>query len=162
MHLLELKKVSLLSFVKDFSFTIHKKLLDHIHLWHLTHTKGENNVVADALSRLHIDNTSTSRVETEKPSVSYLAEYYGLDDVDLPDDAYPLKFSLIDKEQKRDIHLLNKIKKNPAYTTKIFHGGGNSYNLIVKHGKIVIPRTLQSRTIKWYHEQLCHPGISRT
>ena len=128
----------------------------------LEYIKGENNVVADALSRLHIDKTPTNRIETEKPTVSYLAEYYGLDDVDLPNDAYPLKFSLIDKEQKRDIHLLNKIKKNPAYTTKIFHGGGKSYDLIVKHGKIVIPRTLQSRTIKWYHEQLCHPGISRT
>ena len=87
-------------------------------------------MVADALSRLHIEKTPTNRIETEKHTVSYLAEYYGLDDVDLPNDAYPLKFSLIDKEQKRDIHLLNKIKKNPAFTTKIFHGGGKSYDLI--------------------------------
>ena len=39
----------------------------------LEYIKGENNVVADALSRLHIDKTSTNRIETEKPTVSYLA-----------------------------------------------------------------------------------------
>ena len=49
------------------------------------------------------------------------------------DDATVPQCSLIDKEQKCDIHLLNKIKKNPTYTTKIFHGGGKSYDLIVKH-----------------------------
>ena len=64
----------------------------------MTPLKGENNVVADALSRLHMDKTSTNRIETEKPTISYLAKFYGLDDVNLPDDAYPLKISLIDKE----------------------------------------------------------------
>ena len=97
-----------------------------------------------------------------EPDSSYLAELYGADEVDLPDDAYPLKFSLIDEFQKQDKELLAKAKKNPAYTTKIFRGGGTSYDLIVKHSKIVIPKPLQERTIRWYHETLCHPGIART
>ena len=128
----------------------------------LIYVKGENNIVADALSRLAINDVTTARPESSEPTVSYLAELYGLDDVDLPDDAYPLKYSLIDQYQRQDLTLLNKTKKNPNYTIGDFHGGGKTYKLIVKHGKIVVPQPLQQRTIDWYHNNLCHPGVVRT
>ena len=46
---------------------------------------------------------------------------------------------------------------------KNFHGGGKTYKLIVKQAKdgttkICIPKTLQKKTIDWYHQMLCHPG----
>jgi Integrase zinc binding domain len=34
--------------------------------------------------------------------------------------------------------------------------------LICRKSKIVIPPTLQRRIVEWYHEILCHPGMTRT
>jgi len=126
----------------------------------LEYIKGEHNVVADALSCLDMQPNERDKRDLE-PDSSYLAKLYGAEEVNLPDNAYPLKFSLIDEFQKLDKELLRKAKKDPAYTTKIFCGGGTSYDLIV-NSKILIPKQLQERTIRWYHENLCHPGIART
>ena len=53
--------------------------------------------------------------------------------------------------------------RDSKYTLETFHGGGMSRDLICKHKtKICIPTTLQKRTVSWYHENLCHPGINRT
>ncbi len=45
---------------------------------------------------------------------------------------------------------------------KTFCGGRKSYELIVKNEKIVIPTQLQTRVVNWYHQQLMHPGETRT
>ena len=56
----------------------------------LIYVKGENNVVADALSRLNlITNTTLS------PDLAKMAEHFGLDDEDLPADAFPLQYKMI-------------------------------------------------------------------
>ena len=31
-----------------------------------------------------------------------------------------------------------------------------------KEGKIVVPTPLRQKAVEWYHEQLCHPGETRT
>ena len=45
----------------------------------------------------------------------------------------------------------------------IFFGGGDQQiKLICQNNKIVLPQSLQEKTIHWYHEILCHPGNTRT
>ena len=127
----------------------------------LNYIKGENNVVADALSRLDIIQEEDQNPE-QPPDQLQMAELLGLDKEDLPEDAYPLRYSTIEKYQQKDQELIEKAKKNKDYTITIFHGGGKEYKLLTKHKKIVIPSKLQQRAIDWYHQNLHHPGRVRT
>ena len=124
---------------------------------------GPTNIVADAMSRLPTNNQPKSdQINGSKNTKNRLLELADLFAAEpLPDDAYPLHFKLIQKEQVRDTSLVNYAEKNPAYSINVFHGGGNSHQLICKDGKIVIPTSLQNRIVKWYHTMLCHPGATR-
>ena len=126
----------------------------------LIYIKGENNIVADALSRLDIQPT---RVLDE----IQLAELYGLDDSDLPENAFPLNYKNIAKSQHDDKLLMNTLQKslqvdNSPYHIKVFRGGGKTRELVCYKEKIVIPVSLRLRVVQWYHLQLCHPGETRT
>ena len=50
----------------------------------------------------------------------------------------------------------------PGFQIKSFHGGGKECTLLCLHDKIIIPHSLQTHVVEWYHNQLCHPGESRT
>ena len=65
----------------------------------LKYIKGENNVVADALSRLE---------NSDNQDILNLSELYGYDDKDLPDSAYPIRYHEISKAQKTDAKLQQK------------------------------------------------------
>ena len=122
----------------------------------IKYIKGERNVVADALSRLDLH---------PQPSSNLLQELFGVEDdaADLPPGAYPLKFKTIDLAQQQDKKLMSLLKKdNSSLHLKNFHGGGKSIDLVCYKGKIVMPEALQKRTVKWYHDILCHPGRTRT
>ena len=126
----------------------------------LVYIKGQNNVIADALSRLDIADTSK---KNKKPKLDKLAELYALDDEDLPADAFPITYANILKNQQKDKKLLKRFKSSRELKFKEFHGGGRSFKLICnKENKIVMPEALQLRTIQWYHNVLCHPGETRT
>ena len=123
----------------------------------LIYIKGENNVVADALSRLDLQPT------TLLTTLETMAKHLGLDDDDLPADAYPLHYKLIAREQNKDRNLFKLLKSNTSgYTIKSFCGGGKKRDLICHNDKIVIPSSLQRRVVEWYHTTLCHPGETRT
>jgi Integrase zinc binding domain len=66
-------------------------------------------------------------------------------------------------KQKQDKDLLNELK-NPNTRLKLMtnYWGGQVRSLITLYNKIIIPSTLQLRTVQWYHTQLCHPGEKRT
>jgi len=126
----------------------------------LRYIKGEHNVIADALSRLGIKDTDTTNDKPE--DLQWLAECYGSDTKDIPSEFFPLRFKDIQREQLKDEDLTAKLRENDKYKTHSYRGGGKTRTLIVKDDKIVIPKTLQQRVIQWYHDQLCHPGVTRT
>ena len=105
---------------------------------------GPTNIVADAMSRLSTNNQPESLQingkHDTKNNLLELADLFAADP--LPDDAYPLQYKTIQKEQVRDTSLVDYTKTQPAYSINVFHGGGNSHQLICKNGKIVIPKSL--------------------
>ena len=119
----------------------------------LIYIKGETNTVADALSRLDIDDNPAP--EKDK------AEFFGTDEI--PQDAFPLTYAHIANQQNQDEELLQHIRdQKPHYTVQVYRGGGKKTELITYKGKIVIPHTIQRRCVEWYHVNLCHPGENRT
>ena len=63
----------------------------------LAYIKGENNVVADALSHLEM---------TDKYPILNIAKHFGYEDEDLPENAYSLRYCNITAAQQRDKYLL--------------------------------------------------------
>ena len=57
----------------------------------LKYIKGENNVVANALSRLK---------KSDNQAILNISELYGYDSKDLPDSAYPIRYHDISKAQE--------------------------------------------------------------
>ena len=119
----------------------------------LTYIKGENNIVADALSRLDISSKPLSPLQA--------AEAFGLEEDDLPSDAFPLSYKTIMIHQQADRHLQQLALNNDNYSLTQFHGGGKTRTLITKDKIIVVPETLQKRCVQWYHLSLCHPRVTR-
>ena len=115
--------------------------------------KGENNVVANALSRLEM---------SDNQEILNISELYGYDDKDLPDSAYPISYHNIAKSQETDAKLQQKLVSHKDYTLNTFHGGDKDHRLICRNNKICLPAALQKKTVDWYHEMLCHPGENQT
>jgi hypothetical protein len=82
--------------------------------------KGPKNIVADTLSHREM----TSNMESLD-----IADCYGLDSDDLPDDAFPISYTSIDCEQKKDKTLLKQAQTH-SYSLKKFHGGGTTVHLL--------------------------------
>lgn len=123
----------------------------------ITYVKGQHNIVADALSRMNINDLEDF---SDDITPGYYAECFGIDE--LPQDLFPLTYELIDKEQQKDNELLEALRKN-QYSVNAFCGGDNTKrDLICHNGKIVIPASLRRRVVEWYHNYLLHPGLNRT
>jgi hypothetical protein len=120
----------------------------------LQYIKGTHNVVANALSRLPIDDDQ---------EIFNISECFGYDDDDLPPSSFPLWYRDIAKAHRANPDLLLKLKnKSSSYTETTYRGGDKEHKLICHTGKISLPPSLQQKTIDWYHEILCHPGKTRT
>ena len=119
----------------------------------LKYIKGENNVVADALSCLE---------KSPIQEILNIFEIYGYYDEDMPDSAYPIRYHDIAKAQETDTKLKQKLVSHKDYTLNIFRGGDEDHRLICRRKKICSPTALHRKTVEWYHEMLCHPGETQT
>ena len=77
----------------------------------LKYIKGENNVVANALSRLEM---------SDNQEILNISELYGYDEEDLPDSAYPIRYHDIPKSQKTDAKLKQNLVSHKDYTLDTF------------------------------------------
>ena len=123
----------------------------------LNYIKGENNIVADALSRLGL--------MTDEEFVAQYGEHGELYDYsdDTPEFAedYPISYAQIEYEQKRDNALMDAYVNSALYDKEVRKHSDKSYELITRNEKIVVPAVLQSKTVEWYHHTLMHPGEKR-
>jgi hypothetical protein len=137
------------------------------------HVAGEDNVVADTMSRHpnngeELDDEDTpvgkqlsycmSHVPTSEDD-DYEYSYADLITVeDIEDETFPLSPKVIDRYQRKDKELLRKARRDSsAYSTIELEG----VTLIAKHGKVIVPEALQDRLVESYHELLQHPGMNR-
>ena len=127
----------------------------------LRYIKGEQNIVADALSRL--DLLDEKDQVTEQMSTKDIADLFaGEIGIDFPNN-FPLSYREIEHRQKDDAEIKKLRKKDPnVYVETVYPCGDKQYTLITKNDKIVIPKALQKRAVEWYHEALMHPGKNRT
>jgi hypothetical protein len=109
---------------------------------------GKKNVVADALSRLNIDEL---RIQDEE-AFTFLPE---LENNNIN---FPTYTALIFKEQIKVPGLREKGLSQPYYSMQHIEG----YVLLCYKDKIYIPQSLRQRVLSWYHEYLLHPGQTRT
>ena len=119
----------------------------------LTYIKGENNIVADALSRMRLTEEDFS----EEAFVANAARG------DFPTE-YPLSYKRLAAEQaackKLQDRLLNPKEKH-LYVTKQFNFSDTSYDLITRDNKIVVPKRMEKEIVEWCHTHLLHPGQKR-
>lgn len=122
----------------------------------LRYIKGENNIVADALSRLNM--MSDEQFEKERTEHDLLA----FDNDDLPEN-YPLSYAEIHDEQLEDEDLQERyVRLKDTHVKKTFVTNDKSFELITKGGKIILPESLQTKAVEWYHSTLLHPGETQT
>ena len=77
-------------------------------------------------------------------------------------DEFPLSYKEIAYRQGKDKALQKKLKDDPELYQKVpYKFSDKTYEIITKGGKIYLPKALQHKCAKWYHDYLMHPGETR-
>jgi hypothetical protein len=120
---------------------------------HEDDNETEGQICACALAVLKID-------EAHAPILTREEQAYALTrKKQVDEEKFPLLPSLIQREQRKDKKLKEKMKAKPeSFKTKQIEGASVIVN---KEGKIAIPESLQDRILHWYHQYLVHPGERR-
>jgi len=132
----------------------------------LRYVKGELNIVADALSRLELNNQPKRKEAdfTEKiMSQLYCYAKSKKQQKKEQEESCPLSYQEIGRAQADDKQLLDLVVTKPqVFQIKKFYSAGKTIELICHNDKIVIAESQQLRVVDWYHNYLGHPGINRT
>jgi len=119
----------------------------------LTHVKGVNNIVADALSRL-------KTAEEEFSAEAFANELTNGEEDFLT--GYPLSHKETEFRQKKDRALQNKFRTQPELHVKKPHAfSDGAHELIAKNDKICIPKSSQHKCAEWHHFTSMHPDEQR-
>ncbi len=108
----------------------------------LEYVKGENNVVADTLSRL-----PTEEIFAFSPST---------------DDAFPLDLATIAAMQQKDKELQLTLAKDTSQKKyKKIMTDQQELTVCTETEAIYVPAELRAPILHWYHDCLQHPGVRR-
>jgi len=124
----------------------------------LRYIKGTHNVVADALSRLEMQDIPPADDTLE----AYCALLHAFTTKREDLSGNPVTYANIAKHQAADKTLQTKSRTDKRYQLTPFVSGGKTNSLICYKDKIVIPKQITHHVIDWYHLMLCHPGINCT
>ena len=129
----------------------------------IRHISGEDNLVADAISRLPTANKDQIEIctDTHDPLSKTLSELENL--VLEEDEGFPLNLPAVQKAQEKELNkkdsklkqLINDKKSGLNVTTL------DGIEIVTYEDKIYVPKILRKRTIEWYHYFLNHPGGDR-
>ena len=130
----------------------------------IRHIAGEDNTIADALSRMPTTNIqdSTRSSSTEEDHES-LNEMFYQEKEQSNDTGFPLELSEVQRIQNKELKQRNsKLKaevkdKNSRYNIQELEG----LDIVMYENKIYVPEPLRGRTLHWYHHYLSHPGGDR-
>jgi len=112
----------------------------------LTHVKGANNIVADALSRLEM-------AEEEFSAEAFPNELANGEE-DFPT-GHPLSYKEIECRQKKDRALQNKFRTQPElHVKKPCTFSDSTCELITKNDKIYVCKSSQHKCAEWCHLRL--------
>ena len=108
----------------------------------IRHIEGEKNYTADALSRLDFED----KIE------SFRLECFASQDTDDVNDFDVLQLHNIARLQQKKMHLYKEydVRREPC-----------GRFLFVHKNRVVIPKELRDTMLRWYHETLNHPAVSR-
>ncbi len=129
----------------------------------IRHISGEDNIVADAISRLPTATTNQKEPSTDALDSSGKTpaeeEVLVLED----DEAFPLNLSLVRRTQQKELNKRNnKLQqliddKKSGYNIITLDG----VELVTFEGRIYVPTSLRQRTMEWYHHFMNHPRGER-
>ena len=129
----------------------------------IMHIKGEDNIVADAISRLPTANNDQREpcTEAQDQLSKTLTEREMLILED--DEPFPLNLSQVQRIQQKELNskksklkqLVNDNKSGYKVSTL------DESEIVTYEDKIYVPKQLQKKTMNWYHHFLNHPGGER-
>ena len=158
---------------------------DRVYRWRLileeygpeiVYIKGIDNTVADAISRLDFTPALPSTHKEQQSWMTFTKRWCKVDhnahnystkqhlesmnyvfaNRSNEDEIYPLTVKEIAIEQQKD-KSIRALTKEDKYETQLVE----NTKVLCKEGKLVIPKSLQHRTVSWYHHYLQHPGHTR-
>jgi hypothetical protein len=105
----------------------------------LQYIKGTHNVVADALSRVDINEEPLE--DSTKTFLGLLDCFTKTKQTKEIEDFQPLNYLQLQKAQENDKSMMKLLKDDDtAYVLKEFYGGGKTISLVTYKDKIVIPQ----------------------
>ena len=134
----------------------------------VVYIKGIHNTVADAISRLDFTPALPPKQEECQNWMTFTKRYckflhrtsthknHVFANRSEEDEIYPLTVKDIAEEQRKD-KTLRAINEDDKYKVLLIE----NIKVLCKDEKLVIPKSLQARTVAWYHHCLQHPGHSR-